>query len=360
MKTARRPSAVSTSSCTALYEGFKLVAPNCPIYAKHQLMPSKIFVGGFAPDVDESELGQVLLMATQTEIREVRIVRDQDTGASKGFGFVTFNDVASADAARNLPPEKLVLKGRQLKVGVAYRKFPHQIRPQDYNIITPDGEEKPSRGFHYIFPTSAPYALLGLPQPTAFAMPVSSANYHPEAPVVSPNTQTSQNYDFSSGPVTPRSAQSTPSADSNDMQPLVPHGSPVMGHAYYNMPTTPIGATAPLLYQNYYHLTPPGHDTGPYPRDGNYNFQPMMSQLAYLAQQQAAYGGSSSNTGFVQGDGRHEGHYSRDSNAQKSSSSGNRLKSQRKYNNKPGMGMTPPSTPKDQPPKRDKHYQQQH
>ncbi|KAG0267266.1 hypothetical protein BG011_007677 [Mortierella polycephala] len=74
---------------------------------------SKLFVGGLSWNTtDESlrsgfeEHGQVL---------EATVVKDRETGRSRGFGFVTFAEEVSADKAINAM-NNVIFDGREIKV----------------------------------------------------------------------------------------------------------------------------------------------------------------------------------------------------------------------------------------------------
>jgi cold-inducible RNA-binding protein len=84
-------------------------------------MGKKLFVGGLSWGTDD----QALRAAFEPfgAITEAKVVTDRETGRSRGFGFVSFQDDASAQSAldkMNGP----VLDGRTLKVDAA------QERPQ--------------------------------------------------------------------------------------------------------------------------------------------------------------------------------------------------------------------------------------
>jgi splicing factor 3B subunit 4 len=59
---------------------------------------ANLFVGGLAPDVDEKALYDTF-SAFGAVVATPRVVRDPDTGLSKGFGFVSFDSFEAADAA---------------------------------------------------------------------------------------------------------------------------------------------------------------------------------------------------------------------------------------------------------------------
>jgi len=76
-------------------------------------MKSKLFVGGLAWATTEDSLRNAA--SQYGEIEEVRIVTDRDTGRSRGFGFVTFTDEASA-AKCKAEMDGATLDGRTVKV----------------------------------------------------------------------------------------------------------------------------------------------------------------------------------------------------------------------------------------------------
>ena len=58
----------------------------------------KLFVGGISWGVDDEELRRHF--ETHGAVIDARVIYDRDTGRSRGFGFVTFEDDAAADAAK--------------------------------------------------------------------------------------------------------------------------------------------------------------------------------------------------------------------------------------------------------------------
>lgn len=84
-------------------------------------MGSKLFVGGLSWDTDDAGLRAAFTQFG--EIVEATVVVDRDSGRSRGFGFVKFQDEASAANARNKMDGQL-LDGRNLKVDNAEDKPP--------------------------------------------------------------------------------------------------------------------------------------------------------------------------------------------------------------------------------------------
>jgi RNA recognition motif-containing protein len=79
-------------------------------------MGKKLFVGGLSWNTTDSALSGAF--AQFGEVAEAKIVTDRETGRSRGFGFVTYNDEKSAEAAvQGMNGQSL--DGRTIKVEVA-------------------------------------------------------------------------------------------------------------------------------------------------------------------------------------------------------------------------------------------------
>lgn len=76
---------------------------------------NKLYVGNLPYSVDETQLKS--LFSTYGDITEVTVIKDRDTGRSKGFAFVTFASAESASKALELDGKQM--DGRALKVNIA-------------------------------------------------------------------------------------------------------------------------------------------------------------------------------------------------------------------------------------------------
>jgi RNA recognition motif-containing protein len=79
-------------------------------------MSKKLFVGGLSWNTTDSELQQAFEACGN--VAEAKVITDRETGRSRGFGFVTFDDEASAGRA----VEELngsTLDGRTIRVDTA-------------------------------------------------------------------------------------------------------------------------------------------------------------------------------------------------------------------------------------------------
>jgi len=82
-------------------------------------MSKKLFVGSLSWDTNDEGLRNAF--GTHGEVSEAVVISDRDTGRSRGFGFVTFEDDEAADkavAALNGTD----LDGRTIRVDVAQAK----------------------------------------------------------------------------------------------------------------------------------------------------------------------------------------------------------------------------------------------
>ncbi|NBU33925.1 RNA-binding protein [bacterium] len=83
-------------------------------------MSMKLYVGGLAYSVTEKELEE--LFATEGAVVSTAIIKDRDSGQSKGFGFVEMADVKEGqNAIKNLNGKEV--SGRAIMV--------NQARPQE-------------------------------------------------------------------------------------------------------------------------------------------------------------------------------------------------------------------------------------
>lgn len=83
-------------------------------------MAMKLYVGGLAYSTTEQELED--FFATQGKVASVAIIKDRDSGQSKGFGFVEMEDLKEGqNAIKELNGKEL--GGRTLTV--------NQARPQE-------------------------------------------------------------------------------------------------------------------------------------------------------------------------------------------------------------------------------------
>jgi RNA recognition motif-containing protein len=82
-------------------------------------MSKKLFVGSLSWGTDDETLREAF--AVHGEIVEAVVITDRDTGRSRGFGFVTFEDDEAADKAM-AALNGTELDGRTIRVDVAQAK----------------------------------------------------------------------------------------------------------------------------------------------------------------------------------------------------------------------------------------------
>jgi len=105
---------------STVHRNFESSAPdNGRAQGDEKSMSKKLFVGSLSWDTNDESLRNAF--AVHGEISEAVVVCDRDTGRSRGFGFVTFEDDEAADkaiAALN----GTELDGRAIRVDVAQAK----------------------------------------------------------------------------------------------------------------------------------------------------------------------------------------------------------------------------------------------
>ena len=82
-------------------------------------MGRKLFVGGLSFNTTDDGLREGF--ARFGEISEAKVIMDRDTGRSRGFGFVTFNDEQAARTAMS-EMDGTDFEGRTIKVNEAQDK----------------------------------------------------------------------------------------------------------------------------------------------------------------------------------------------------------------------------------------------
>ena len=83
-------------------------------------MAMKLYVGGLAYSVTDDKLKEIF--AEQGKVLSATVIKDRDSGQSKGFGFVEMDDVKEGQAAITAMNGKEV-EGRTIMV--------NQARPQE-------------------------------------------------------------------------------------------------------------------------------------------------------------------------------------------------------------------------------------
>ena len=79
---------------------------------------NKIYVGNLDYQMSDEDLKSEF--SSYGEIQDVIIIKDHETGRSKGFGFVTFAEESALEKALVLDGQEI--KGRQLRVNKARPK----------------------------------------------------------------------------------------------------------------------------------------------------------------------------------------------------------------------------------------------
>ncbi|MBN1433846.1 hypothetical protein JW921_03745 [Candidatus Fermentibacterales bacterium] len=82
-------------------------------------MSTKLFVGSLSWETTDQSLAEAF--SAHGEVTEAKVIMDRQTGRSRGFGFVTFADEASARAAKDAMNNAMI-DGRPIRVDFAMEK----------------------------------------------------------------------------------------------------------------------------------------------------------------------------------------------------------------------------------------------
>lgn len=82
------------------------------------MQQNKLYVGNLSYSLEEADLEKEF--SAYGEIEEVKLIRDRESGRSKGFAFVTFATQHAAESALELDGKSL--GGRSMRVNVATDK----------------------------------------------------------------------------------------------------------------------------------------------------------------------------------------------------------------------------------------------
>jgi cold-inducible RNA-binding protein len=87
----------------------------------------KIYVGNLSYDANEQDLEK--LFNDFGKNLQIKLIKDLETGRSKGFAFIEFENNSNAQAA--LQTDGKEFQGRRLKVSIAKDKRPRSPRERD-------------------------------------------------------------------------------------------------------------------------------------------------------------------------------------------------------------------------------------
>ena len=85
-------------------------------------MSTRLYIGNLPYTMTDNDLAQ--LFASAGEVKTAEVVRDRETGQSKGFGFVEMKDAAGAEKA--LQMNGATFQNRQIRVDAARPREPRE------------------------------------------------------------------------------------------------------------------------------------------------------------------------------------------------------------------------------------------
>ncbi|PBK71751.1 RNA-binding domain-containing protein [Armillaria solidipes] len=104
------PSAVQVVTAQDHFLDGKAIDPKRAIPREEHLRNTRYFVGGLAPSTTSDSMKE--FFSAYGKVVDATVMLDRESGRSKGFGFVTFEDAANSD---QLVGKNLVLDDKQVK-----------------------------------------------------------------------------------------------------------------------------------------------------------------------------------------------------------------------------------------------------
>ncbi|KAJ3862678.1 hnRNP A1-gamma isoform [Lentinula novae-zelandiae] len=108
------PNAVVTVTAREHFLDGKAIDPKRAIPREEHLRNTRYFVGGLAPSTTSDSMKE--FFTTYGKVVDATVMLDRESGRSKGFGFVTFEDANNAD---QLVGKNIVLDEKQIEVKMA-------------------------------------------------------------------------------------------------------------------------------------------------------------------------------------------------------------------------------------------------
>ena len=144
-----------------------------------------VFVGNIPYDADENQIRH--MFSEVGHVRSFRLVTDRDSGMPKGFGFIEYGDVQTAQSAvRNLQGREI--NGRKLRIDSAANTGMSNNQPSSYSRApTGGGSIPPSARMETAQPPAArPVMLPSQPQPKTVIVKQEAGYGEPVAPKDAP------------------------------------------------------------------------------------------------------------------------------------------------------------------------------
>jgi RNA recognition motif-containing protein len=80
----------------------------------------KIYVGGLAESVGSMDLGQYF--SELAEVVDATVMMDRESGRSRGFGFVAFNESVDPDRITEILDSEHIVDGKSINVRLAFKR----------------------------------------------------------------------------------------------------------------------------------------------------------------------------------------------------------------------------------------------
>lgn len=121
------------------------IKPEDPNETPYEVITNRVFVGGFPLNTSEEEVRKTF--GQWGEIIDVKIIRKEVQGQTKGYGFVTYANDDDAEVVRG--KENVKINGKKLNLGPAMRRLYSTLREvkeaqRSRDQLLSDGTDSPS------------------------------------------------------------------------------------------------------------------------------------------------------------------------------------------------------------------------
>jgi len=121
---------------------------SCESPESSSIIGNRVFVGGLQIEVDEGIVKRIFEKKDPTYvIRDIKVLRELN-GQSKGYGFVTYDNIEQAQEILKKEPGAYMFKGRAWNIAPAIRRYTPRASPLPQNVVY----------YHPYSPSLGPYS----------------------------------------------------------------------------------------------------------------------------------------------------------------------------------------------------------
>ncbi|KAK0236835.1 RNA-binding domain-containing protein [Armillaria gallica] len=174
------PSAVQVVTAQDHFLDGKAIDPKRAIPREEHLRNTRYFVGGLAPSTTSDSMKE--FFSAYGKVVDATVMLDRESGRSKGFGFVTFEDAANSD---QLVGKNLVLDDKQIEVKTAQPRSQREQARNNAGVVNNMHVQEVRPPMPFIpqqpNPMSMMYQRMPMLPPMMGMNPMMMGQFHPMA-----------------------------------------------------------------------------------------------------------------------------------------------------------------------------------